>query len=258
MKSNTPRFFLFLGLLTLFMAPVSVSLAQKNGRVFELRTYHTNPGKLDALLARFRDHTVELFKKHGMINVAYWTPVENDEQVLIYLMAYPSREKRDEMWKAFLDDPDWKAAYAASIKDGKLVKKVDQVFLETTEWSPAFVIDKEDPPRLFELRRYTTNPGKLPDIHARFRDHTMELFEKHGMTNLAYFRLLDDQEGADHTLIYFLAHKDGDSRKQSFSAFSKDPAWISARDESEREGKILVKDGVKSIEMKPTDFSPTQ
>lgn len=258
MKTTSTRFLLSLCLITLLMAPATVSRAQKGGRIYELRTYHANPGKLDALLARFRDHTVGLFKKHGMTNVAYWTPVENDAQVLIYLMAYPDREKRDQMWKAFLDDPDWKAAYAASTKDGKLVKKVDQVFLEPTEWSPVFVIDQEDPPRLFELRRYTTNPGKLPDIHARFRDHTIKLFEKHGMTNLAYFRLLADQEGADNILIYFLAHKDADSRKQSFSAFSNDPAWKSARDESERDGKILVKGGVESIEMKPADFSPTK
>ncbi len=185
MKTNTIRPFLPLCLAALFLLPASVSLAQQDGRVYELRTYHTHPGKLDALLARFRDHTVELFEKHGMTNVAYWTPVENDDQILIYLMAYPDRKKRDEMWQAFSNDPAWKAAYAASIEDGKLVEKVEQVFLGPTEWSHTFKVGQQNPARLFELRRYTTNPGKLPVLHARFHDHTIELFEKHGITDLA-------------------------------------------------------------------------
>jgi len=258
MKSATNRSIFALLLLSLLISATPDTLAQKDERVFELRTYHSNPGKLDALLSRFRDHTVELFKKHGMTNVAYWVPEKNDGQVLIYLMAYPDRKKRDEMWKAFANDPDWKAAYAASTKNGKLITKVDQVFLKPTEWSPTFKIDKQSPERLFELRRYTTNPGKLPNIHARFRDHTIDLFKTHGMTNLAYFRLLPDQDGTDNTLIYFLAHKDDASRKQSFSAFSKDPKWKSARKASEVDGKILIKGGVESILMKPTDFSPTK
>lgn len=258
MKITKHLITLTLCLLALLTTALPEARAEKDDRVFELRTYHTNPGKLDALLTRFRDHTVALFKKHGMTNVAYWVPVKNDGQVLVYLMAYPDRKKRDEMWKAFASDPDWKAAYAASTKDGKLINKVDQVFLKATEWSPPFKIDKQDPSRLFEMRRYTTNPGKLPNIHARFRDHTVDLFNKHGMTNLTYFRLLPGQDGADNTLIYFLAHEDEAGRKKSFSAFSKDPAWQSARKASEVDGKILIKGGVKSTLMAPTDFSPSK
>ncbi len=258
MNTSTIRTTLVFCLLAALTTISPSAHAQKDERVFELRTYHTKPGKLDALLSRFRDHTVALFKKHGMSNVAYWVPAKNDDQVLIYLMAYPSRQKRDEMWKAFANDPAWKAAYAASTKDGKLINKVDQVFLKATEWSPTFKIEKQNPARLFEMRQYTTNAGKLPNIHARFRDHTIALFEKHGMTNLAYFQLLPDQDGADNTLLYFLAHKDEASRKKSFSAFGKDPAWQSARKASEVDGKILIKGGVKSTLMNSTDFSPTQ
>ncbi|NOX98926.1 MAG: NIPSNAP family protein [Verrucomicrobia bacterium] len=258
MNTVTTRTTLVFCLLAVLTTVSPKALAQKDERIFELRTYHTKPGKLDALLSRFRDHTVTLFKKHGMSNVAYWVPVKNGDQVLIYLMAYPSRKKRDEMWKAFANDPAWKAAYAASTKDGKLITKVDQVFLKATEWSPTFKIDKQNPNRLFEMRQYTTNPGKLPNIHARFRDHTIALFKKHGMTNLAYFRLLPDQDGANNTLLYFLAHKDEASRKKSFSAFGKDPDWQSARKASEVDGKILIKGGVKSTLMNSADFSPTQ
>ncbi|MEM7602982.1 MAG: NIPSNAP family protein, partial [Verrucomicrobiota bacterium] len=72
---------------------------------YELRTYHANEGKLDALHARFRDHTVSLFEKHGMTNLIYWTPVENNDNLLIYLLAYPDRATRDASWKAFREDP---------------------------------------------------------------------------------------------------------------------------------------------------------
>ena len=227
-------------------------------RIYELRTYYTNEGKLDNLHARFRDHTVALFEKHGMTNVAYWVPKENEEQVLIYLMSYPDREARDASWKAFLADPDWKNAYKASTADGKLVKKVDSVFLEMADFSPETKIEKQDPARLFELRQYTTNKGKLPNLHARFRDHTIALFAKHGIANLPYFQMAKDQPGKDNTLIYFVAHKDEEARKASFRAFSKDTVWIDAKNKSEENGKLLIKKGVESTLLVPTDYSPTK
>jgi hypothetical protein len=107
-------------------------------RVFELRIYHAAPGKMAALHARFRDHTCALFKKHGMEIVGFWTPADpkEAEEKLVYILAYPSKEAREKSWKAFQDDPEWKAAKEASEKDGKLVKKVDQAFLNPTDYSP--------------------------------------------------------------------------------------------------------------------------
>ncbi len=249
-------------LCTLILALVSITAGaqadEAANQLYELRTYHTNKGQLDALHARFRDHTVALFTKHGMTNVAYWVPKDNKDQVLIYLLSYPDRKARDKSWKGFLNDPEWKAVFKASTNEGRLIYKVDKVFMSPTEFSPTFTIEVQKPDRLFELRQYTTKPGKLPDIQARFRDHTIELFTKHGLTNLAYFQLDDDQEGAENTLIYFLAHKDEAGRKAGFSAFSKDPAWISARKKSEENGKILIKGGVKSTLLIPTDYSPTK
>ena len=223
---------------------------------FELRTYYSHPGKLDALLSRFRDHTLGLFEKHGMKNVGYWVPISNDNQILVYLMAYPSKQARDASWKAFQADSEWKAAYAESTKDGKLIRKVDSVFLQPTNYSPGLSIGVENPPRLFELRRYTTNEGKLPDLDARFRDHTISLFERHGMTNLVYFHLAPDQEGSDNTLVYLLAHRDSQSRDGSFEAFRLDPEWQSARKASEASGPLLIKGGVQSLLLKPLEFSP--
>jgi hypothetical protein len=106
--------------------------------VFELRTYHAVPGKLKALHARFRDHTNKLFEKHGMTVIGFWNPVdpEKAEQTLIYLLAFPSKEAAAKSWQAFRDDPEWKAVREASEKDGKLVEKVESVYLNPTDYSP--------------------------------------------------------------------------------------------------------------------------
>jgi hypothetical protein len=104
-------------------------------RLFEMRTYTTHPGRLDALNKRFREHTNKLFVKHGMDLVGYWTPQDRPD-TLVYILAYPNREAREASWKAFQADPDWQAAREASEKDGKIVAKVESVFLNPTDYSP--------------------------------------------------------------------------------------------------------------------------
>jgi hypothetical protein len=107
-------------------------------RIFEMRTYTTNPGKMPNLHARFRDHTCKLFEKHGMTSIGYWSPKtgDNAENTLVYLLAYPSKEDREKAWKAFVSDPDWIKAKAESEKDGVLVSKVVSVFMDPTDYSP--------------------------------------------------------------------------------------------------------------------------
>lgn len=244
--------------LLILLSPLLASLRAAEPACFELRTYHAAEGKLESLNARFRDHTLGLFERHGITNVAYWTPVENEGQTLVYLLAYPDRASREVSWKAFLADPDWQAAKAASEKDGKLVAKVESRFLHLTGYSPKLPMPAGEAPRLFEMRVYTTRPGRLDALDARFRDHTLGLFARHGMTNLLYFHLDDDQEGAGNTLLYFLAHPSSESRKASFDAFRADPEWIAARDASEKEEKILVDQGVASTLLQATDFSPVK
>ncbi len=121
--------------LVALLAPLAL-LA--DGRIFEMRTYTTNPGKLDDLHKRFSTHTNHIFVKHGMTLIGYWTPTEGPEaqNTLVYMLAYPSMEAREASWKAFSDDPAWKAAYADSIKDGKIVEKIDSKFLSPTSYSP--------------------------------------------------------------------------------------------------------------------------
>jgi len=244
-----------------FLAMVSLAVAEekpRDTRLFELRTYHAEPGKLDALLTRFRDHTCKLFEKHGMTNVGYWVPVENKDNLLVYLLAYPDRAARDAAWKGFLGDEDWKKAAAASEVNGKLVGKIDELYLTATDFSPGFP-GTAATDRLFELRTYTTNAGKLPNLHKRFAEHTIELFKKHGMTNGAYFKLVAGQPAADDTLVYFLAHKDAAAAEKSWTNFRADPIWVAAKKASEDAagGSLtVVPDGVKSVFLKPVDFSP--
>jgi hypothetical protein len=131
---------LILSLAATLMIVITTKADEKpaaDGRVFEMRTYYANPGKMQALHARFRDHTCKLFEKHGITLVGFWSPIdkEKSEEVLVYILAYPSKEAADKSWKAFREDADWIKAKAESEKDGGLVKKVESVFLKGTDYS---------------------------------------------------------------------------------------------------------------------------
>jgi len=108
------------------------------GVVYELRVYHAYEGKLDDLLARFRDHTMTIFKRHGMESVAYWTPADDPlaGKTLFYVLRHPSRAAATANWAAFRDDPEWKQVSAASEANGKLVEKTESTFLQLTDFSP--------------------------------------------------------------------------------------------------------------------------
>lgn len=249
---------IFMSLFAVFL-PASAEPA-KDTRCYEMRVYFAATGKLDDLHARFRNHTARLFEKHGMTNIGYWTPVENTGNKLIYILAYPSREAREASWKAFQADPDWQAARSESEKNGKLVEKVESTFLNATDFSPE-IKPANAAPRVFELRTYTTTPNNLDRLLKRFREHTVALFTKHGMTHFGYWTPMKDQAGAENTLVYILAHKSREAAEASFKAFRTDPDWIAAKDASEKEGggSLTVEpDGVKSVFMQATDYSPTK
>lgn len=230
-------------------------------KVYEMRVYYAAPGKLDALNARFRDHTVKLFEKHGMTNLGYFVPEgENKDNKLVYFLAFPSKDARAKAFKEFGADPDWKKAAAESEKDGKLVTKIESTFLSATDYSPPIKAEKSKDDRVFELRTYTASKGNLGNLNDRFKNHTLKLFEKHGMTNVAYWNVLKGEKGDDVMLIYLLAHKSRDAAAKSFDAFRQDPAWLAARKASEEKGggSLTDKDGVKSEFLKPTDYSPVK
>jgi hypothetical protein len=256
------RTWLGTALLALGLTTQTLSAAE-DSRVYELRTYVTNDGKLTDLLRRFREHTCTLFEKHGMQNIGYWVPITREdgaENTLIYLIAHRSRDAARESWKAFVQDPDWKAAAKASEANGKiLARKPDSVFLKTTDFSCPVKVGAGSSPRVFELRTYHTPEGKLGALQKRFREHTCGLFEKHGMTNIGYWTPTDAEAGAANTLIYLLSHPTREAGLKSFESFRADPQWVAAKEASEKEGSLTVQPGgVQSIYLRATDFSPIQ
>lgn len=118
------------------MKPESVAHAQGN-RVFELRTYTTPEGKLEALKSRFRDNTIRIFNKHNMTSLGYWTPEDAplSQNTLIYILVHPSREAAKQNWAAFRSDPEWVKVKAASEANGPLTTKVESVFADPTDFS---------------------------------------------------------------------------------------------------------------------------
>jgi hypothetical protein len=124
---------LLIGLFVLF-----AGFASAQNRVYELRTYTCNPGKLEALKARFRDHTIEIFKRHGIESVGYWTPQdpEKSKTTLIYIVSHPSLEAATKNWAAFRADPEWIKVAADSQKDGTiLAKPPESVYMDPTDFS---------------------------------------------------------------------------------------------------------------------------
>ncbi len=237
--------------------------AAADARVFELRIYTCNEGKLPDLLTRFRDHTCKIFEKHGMENVGYWVPMDKEngsETTLIYIIAHKSAAAAKASWAAFSKDPEWQAVAKASEVNGKiLAKPPESTYMTATDYSAAITKGAGTAERVFELRIYTCNPGKLPVMESRFRDHTVALFAKHGMTNIGYWTPIAGQKGAGIKLIYILAHPSKEAGMKSFDDFRADPDWKQAKADSEKDGPLTVKpDGVKAVYMKATDFSPIQ
>jgi len=133
-------------LSSLELSPATVWAASRNEEsaeppssttVYELRVYHTFPGKLPDLLARFRDHTDKLFARHGMKSLAYWVPTDEPTKsdTLVYILEHPSREAAKTNWKSFEDDPEWKAVREKTEAPGKIVDKVDSTYMSLTDFS---------------------------------------------------------------------------------------------------------------------------
>jgi len=227
-----------------------------NADVFELRTYTTNEGKLDNLNARFRDHTIELFDKHGMTSVGYWVPIKapESENTLIYVLKHKSRDAAKASWKAFLSDPAWKKVAKESQVDGQiLAKSPESVFMNAADYSSDLTSKKSSDDTVFELRIYRTNEDKLKNLDARFRDHTIDLFAKHGIQSVAYWHPVAEPDSRD-TLIYIIRHDSNEAAAASWEAFRNDPEWTKVAKESQVDGQILRK-RPESTYMKSTDYS---
>jgi hypothetical protein len=248
-------------------AGMSGSMSQPAGPdvgLYELRTYTTNPGKMDALDARFREHTISLFRRHGMTPIAFfhvYTPAGAAiDNRLVYVMGYKDRAARDLAWKEFAEDPEWQQVYKASEANGAiLVKPPESIFLNAADYAPKLNLEPSVAPRHFELRTYTANPGKLENIHDRFRNHTIGIFTRLGMTNFMYWRPVADQPAMTDKMVYMLAYPTPAARTTMWQAFGTDPEWVKVRDDSEKDGALLkAPGGVVSVQLTPTDYSPVK
>jgi hypothetical protein len=116
----------------------SMTANAQSGKVFELRTYTAPEGKLPNLLTRFRDHTMQIFERHGMVNIGYWVPQDSpaSENTLIYIISHESRAAAERSWNAFRNDPEWQRVAEESQVDGRIVSNVESVFITATDFSP--------------------------------------------------------------------------------------------------------------------------
>jgi len=129
---------LFLAAALAASITIPPAVAEQHGRVFELRTYTCYEGKLPDLLARFRNHTMRIFENHGMTSIAYWVPQDPpaSQNTLIYIIAHASREAAKKNWDEFRNDPEWQKVQKDSEANGKIVSKVESVFMDPTDFSP--------------------------------------------------------------------------------------------------------------------------
>jgi len=215
--------------------------------LYELRVYRTVPGKLPAINDRFAKHTIGFFKKHGIGIVGFWNDEIGRSNQLTYILAFDSLADREARWTAFQADPGWHQVRAETEASGPIVAQVRNSLMRLTPYSPQPQMHSN----LQELRVYDAMPGKLPALHDRFAKHTMGLFAKHGIENVAYWV---DDVGTSNRLTYMLGYPDLGAREKSWAAFGADPAWQQARVESEKDG-TLVRVSRHSI-LRLTPYSP--
>jgi hypothetical protein len=244
-------------ILMLSQTAPSANAADEKDAVFEIRTYTAEPDKLPDLLKRFREHTCKLFEKHGMTNVAYWVPTDEpkSKNTLIYILAHQSRDAAKKSWDGFRSDPEWIKVRDASEANGKIVTKVDSIYATATDFSPkSFPPSPADAkPRVFEIRTYTIEDGKLPECLKLFREPVIDLFKKHDMTGIGYW-VPTDEPRSQNTIIYILAHDSRDAAKKGWDGFKADTDWRTAKKSAEANGKVFKK--TESVFAAPTDFSP--
>ncbi len=254
-----------------------------SAKLFELRSYISEPGRQSDVLKLISEGALPAMARHNLTLVGAWTNVDAKDERVFMLLSLKDKASCDTSMTAFQNDPAWKEAIQKSMIDGKKpVKSFDRVFLTPNDYSPALEV-KEVGKRVFELRTYVATKGNLPALNARFKNHTLGLFAKHGMNNFLYCSCLDGEAltckklldavspigqgsaqvdenlpAAGNTLVYFITHASPESAKVSFGNFIADPEWTKAYKASEAAagGSLTVKDGVKSLFLKPTSFSP--
>lgn len=254
-----------------------------NGKIYELRSYVATPGRQADVLKLMNDSGLAMMNKYNITLVGAWTNVDPADERVFTLLSYKDKAAADAANTALRNDPEWNETVKKTEIDGKkAVASFERIFLTTNDYSPNLEV-KEVGNRVFELRTYVASKGNLPALNARFKNHTLGLFTKHGMTNILYCSVLNgekltaaklleavspigkgtaqidaDLPAAGNSLVYFITHASPEAAKVSFGKFGADEEWQKAYKASEfaAGGSLTAKDGVKSLFLKPTSFSP--
>jgi hypothetical protein len=260
------------------------SFAMAESPVYELRVYQPKSGMKNDLLSFMEKNVLTLAKENGLEIVAGFVPLDETDDRIVTLVRHKDRESSDAAYEKMQSNPQVQAVFQEAFPSGSPVESLTRVFLTQTDYSPEIAIEEKGN-RVFELRTYIASPNNLDALNARFRNHTMKLFARHGMTNVIYWNIAkgeampakdllmalspksqgkaditDPLPASGNTLVYFLTHESQDAAKGSFDAFRQDPEWNTVRTESEKKagGSLTAGNGVKSWFLKPTKFSPVK
>ena len=216
--------------------------------LYESRVYTAVPGKLPALNDWYSNRAIGILNQHDIGIMGFWTDEIGASNQLTYILTFNNMADREKKWSAFAADETRLQAFAEAEVDGPLVAKVNTSFMHATPYSPEPQLSSN----VQEMRVYDAMPGMLPALHNRFSNHTMRLFERHGIENIAYWT---EVVGRTHNrLVYMLGYPSLGDREKGWAAFQADPDWVSARTESEKDGP-LVRVSRHSI-MRLTPYSP--
>ena len=215
--------------------------------LFENRVYTTVPGKLPALNDRFANHTIGFFRQYGVGMMGFWTDEIGVSNQLTYITTFDTMADREAKWAEFGSDTKRQQIFAETEVNGPLVALVENTFMRLTPYSPSPQLSS----KVQELRVYDTLPGRLPALHDRFANHTMALFERHGIQNVAYWT---EDVGTNNRLVYMLGYESLGDREKSWASFGADPDWKKAREESEADGSIVRRSRHRIMRL--TDYSP--
>lgn len=247
-----------IGFVGLFLvAPTNANAGQTEGvepsfdsRCYELRTYTAADGKLDDLNRRFRKYSRIVFARYRMARLGFWIPLDNPENQFTYILSYADCEDRDPAWEQFQADSLWQRVLNITTHEGDLVTQVESRMMVPAEFSPPIGPSARETERVFELRTYTAEPGKREALLDRFRNHTVELFNRHGLENVAYWLPRE----SENELVYLLAFPSRFARDEAWREFAMDPEWQRAYEASREDGPLVQ--NVESTLLRPTDYSP--
>lgn len=226
---------------------------------YELRKYDVMPGKQAALLNRFGSFTVPRWGEYGIQLVGFWTPeMGGFSNQIIYILAWESFEERMTKFPAWQRDPERTKVFEESERDGPLVRRVNNLLMEPTDFCQ---LERGIPygpdatarePYLFELREYDAMPGKRGALVQRFGSFTSGCFERHGFRQVGYWTPV--MGGTNQQLIYMLAWESYEERRRCFDEFRADPERQRAFAESEKDGLLVER--TANVMTRPTAFSP--